>query len=87
MKDTEKPAPKKKDKQKADVPTEPLPDLGEIEENIPEEPVNAAQEPSSSSEVIRLVSKLSVLLASDELTQSEKDAVMASLNGAYWKGK
>ena len=51
----------------------------------PKEPVNSVQEPSSSSEVIRLVSKLSVLLSGDSLTQSEKDAVMASLNGAYWK--
>ena len=46
---TEKFAPKQKVKQKtkkkADVPTEALTDLGKIEENIPEEPVNSVQEP------------------------------------------
>ena len=36
------------------------------------------------SEVIRLVSRLSVLLSGDEISQKEKDAVMLSLNGAYW---
>ena len=59
-------------------------DLGEIEENIPEEPRDSS---SSTSEIIRLVSKLSVLLAGDSLSQSEKDAVMASLNGAYWNNR
>ncbi len=39
---------------------------------------------SPGSEVIKLVSRLSVLLSGDEITQSEKDAVMVSLNGAYW---
>ena len=84
---TEKAA-SKKAKQKAATEkaptTEPLPDLGEIEENIPEEPKDSS---SSSSEAIRLVSKLSVLLSGDSLSQSEKDAVMASLNGAYWNNR
>ena len=83
---TEKPASKKakqKSEQKADTEKATI-ELGEIEENIPKEPKDSS---SSSSEAIRLVSKLSVLLAGDSLTQSEKDAVMASLNGAYWKGK
>ena len=65
------------------------PDLGEIEENIPEEPVVSVTEndvKSASSEVIKLVSRLSVLLAGDEISKSEKDAIMVALNGAYWKG-
>ena len=36
------------------------------------------------SEVIKMVSRLSVLLSGDEISQKEKDAVMLSLNGAYW---
>ena len=37
------------------------------------------------SEVIKLVSRLSVLLAGDEIGKDEKDAVMVALNGAYWR--
>ncbi len=79
----EKAAPVKNAKQKADVPTEAV-STEKKDKPTPKEPVTSVQEPSSSSEVIRLVSKLSVLLSGDKLTQSEKDAVMASLNGAYW---
>ena len=68
---------------------EPQPDFGRIEDNIPEEPVKAPlkneKESSAGSEVIKLVSRLSVLLAGDEISKSEKDAVMVALNGAYWK--
>ena len=77
------------------VPTEtamnepPIQDPREIEETIPidsvEEPVVPAEKSSASSEVIKLVSRLSVLLAGDEISKSEKDAVMISLNGAYWR--
>ncbi len=77
------------------VPTEtamnepPIQDPREIEENIPidsvEEPVVPAEKSSASSEVIKLVSRLSVLLAGDEISKSEKDAVMLSLNEAYWR--
>ena len=91
--------PKKKTEKKSEVPTKatekkpevpaeaPQPtDLGEIEENIPvEEPVVPAEKSSASSEVIKLVSRLSVLLAGDEIGKDEKDAVMVALNGAYWR--
>ncbi len=64
-------------------------DQGEIEENIPidsiEEPVVPVEKTSASSEVIKLVSRLSVLLAGDEISKSQKDAVMVALNGAYWR--
>ncbi|HAG69032.1 MAG TPA: hypothetical protein DCL38_03565 [Lachnospiraceae bacterium] len=46
-----------------------------------------AKKDSGKAEVIRLVSRLSVLLSGDEITEGEKDAIMLSLNGAYWKGK
>ena len=84
--------------EKSEVPTEatekksevtadvPQPDLGEIEENIPaEEPVIPAEKSSASSEVIKLVSRLSVLLSGNEIGKDEKDAVMVALNGVYWR--
>ena len=70
---------------------EPVQDLGEIEENIPEEPiapiasVTENDVKSASSEAIKLVSRLSVLLAGNEISKIEKDAIMISLNGAYWR--
>ena len=70
--------------QKAPQPADP----GEIEENIPIDSVEkpaAYTKSSAGSEVIKLVSRLSVLLAGDEISKSEKDAVMVALNGAYWK--
>ena len=75
---------------RAKTAPEPQPDFGQIEDNIPEEPVVKAslkneKESSAGSEVIKLVSRLSVLLAGDEISKSEKDAVMVALNGAYWK--
>ena len=36
-------------------------------------------------EVIKLVSRLSVLLSGNEIGKDEKDAVMVALNGAYWR--
>ncbi len=74
--------------EKSEVPAEaPQPaDLGEIEESIPvEAPAIPAEKSSASSEVIKLVSRLSVLLAGDEIGKDEKDAVMVALNGAYWR--
>ena len=75
---------------RAKTAPEPQPNFGRIEDNIPEEPVVKAslkneKESSAGSEVIKLVSRLSVLLAGDEISKSEKDAVMVALNGAYWK--
>ena len=75
---------------RAKTAPEPQPDFSRIEDNIPEEPVVKAslkneKESSAGSEVIKLVSRLSVLLAGDEISKSEKDAVMVALNGAYWK--
>ena len=67
---------------------EPIQDLGEIEKNIPKAPVEAPvknENESPSAEAIKLVSRLSVLLAGDKISKSEKDAIMISLNGAYWK--
>ena len=49
------------------------------------EPTVPAEKSSASSEVIKLVSRLSVLLAGDEIGKDEKDAVMVALNGAYWR--
>ena len=73
--------------EKSEVPAEvPQPDSREIEENIhAEEPAIQAEKSSASSEVIKLVSRLSVLLAGDEIGKDEKDAVMVALNGAYWR--
>ena len=71
-----------------EVPAEaPQPtDLGKIEENIPvEEPVVSTEKSSASSEVIKLVSRLSVLLSGNEISKNEKDAIMVALNGAYWR--
>ena len=67
---------------------EPIQDLGEIEKNISKAPVEAPvknENESPSAEAIKLVSRLSVLLAGDKISKSEKDAIMISLNGAYWK--
>ena len=67
---------------------EPVQDLGEIEENIPVAPIASVTEndvKSASSEAIKLVSRLSVLLSGNEISKSEKDAIMISLNGAYWR--
>jgi transcriptional regulator with XRE-family HTH domain len=57
----------------------------DLEQSIPEEAVVSIEKSSATSEVIKLVSRLSVLLAGDEISQSEKDAVMVALNGAYWR--
>ncbi len=74
---------------RAKTAPKPQPDFSRIEDNIPEEPVKAPlkneKESSAGSEVIKLVSRLSVLLAGDEISKNEKDAVMVALNGAYWK--
>ena len=53
---------------------------------IPEEFVQATVS-DKSSDVIQLVSQLSVILSGNEITQKEKDSIMLSLNGAYWKGR
>ncbi len=83
--------PTKATEKKSEIPAKaPQPvDLGEIEENIPidsvVEPAVPAEKSSASSEVIKLVSRLSVLLSGDEIGKDEKDAVMVALNGAYWR--
>ncbi len=53
---------------------------------FPEELVQATVS-DKSSDVIKLVSELSVLLSGDEISQKEKDSIMLSLNGAYWKSR
>ena len=78
---TEKPAPIKETATVENKAIEaPITEAAPIEKQI----VSAS---SKSSELIKLVSRLSVLLSSDEIGKDEKDAVMASLNGAYWIGK
>ena len=54
----------------------------------PSIPMPEPPEPEpASAEAIRLVSRLSVLLAGSRLSKAEKDAVMISLNGAYWSNR
>ena len=75
---TEKPAPIKETATVENKAIEaPITEAAPIEKQI----VSAS---SKSSELIKLVSRLSVLLSSDEIGKDEKDAVMVSLNGAYW---
>ena len=78
--------PKKVEKSEAPAEAPQPADLGEIEESIPVEALAIpAEKSSASSEVIKLVSRLLVLLAGDEIGKDEKDAVMVALNGAYWR--
>ena len=75
---TKKPAPAEEN-----ISTEePVPTVAAVDEKSAPIP---AEKSSASSEVIKLVSRLSVLLAGDEIGKDEKDAVMVALNGAYWR--
>ena len=65
-------------------------EAGEPEDKAAETPIPMPKLPEpepETAEAIRLVSRLSVLLAGNRLSRAEKDAVMISLNGAYWANR
>ena len=56
-------------------------------ESVMENTVTQKPVENASVEAITLVSRLSMLLAGNRLSQSEKDALMVSLNSAYWSSR